>query len=433
MMLTNWSGDLTIAESGQWTRIASLEQLARILQREEGRMRVLGSRFTYPAQLRCPDGTRGLVLDLPGRKTPKLDGDHLHVTGDTQLEAVWRAFDDHGFEPDACPPVITAQTVAGAMATGTHAQGLSGGTFADCVTAIDLMDAGGDLHRLTPDDDGFDSAVLGLGCLGVVVGLQLRGRPAGQWHCRHYTLFDDNLPELYPDWNRGASVTKCWWFPEQRVAHAWIAHDDVGPHPDIDEVGAGGMAKIVARTRDRLLADISDRDGRTPAARTLEKFLGQEDTKGTLRDIFRNGIPAPQLNMEIAVPLTAFPEAFAALRDLLRSAPYRLHYPVILRATGASRGHLSPTRGVPVTYFGFVSYMNPEGSIGEARPLFDDVQRALYALGGRPHWGKYFSPRLVRDAGTDGFDLFCTDAERFDPHGRFRNDRFWRTISEPTE
>jgi FAD/FMN-containing dehydrogenase len=428
MMLTNWSGDVAIAEQGQWTRVTSLEQLAQCLEREEGKVRVLGSRYTYPAQLRCAPGTRALVLDLARHEERQVDGDHLRVTGDTPLEAVWQAFDDHGLEPDTCPPVITTQTAAGALSTGTHAQGLSGGTFADCVRAIELMDAGGTLHRLTVDDDTFDSAVLSLGCLGVIVGLELRGRPVAQWHCGRYTFPEDTLPERYADWNRDAAAAKCWWFPDQQVAHAWITHSDAHPLPSLGTASANGLEQVVARTRDRLLADIGDRTGRTPAARTLAKFLSQEDSKGTLREIFRNGIAAPQLNMEIAVPLTVFGEAFTALKETLRASPYRLHYPVILRTTGASRGHLSPTRGVPATYFGFVSYMNPEGSIGEARPLFDDIQRALYALGGRPHWGKYFTPELVRDTGTARFAHFREDAARFDPHGRFKNDLYWQTI-----
>lgn len=150
MTLTNWGGNVTIADRDGWTRVTSLDQLQSMLAREEGTVRVLGSRFTYPAQLKCPDGTHGILLDLPGRGVGELRGENLHVTGDTLLEDVWRAFGSHGLEPATCPPVITSQTVAGALATGTHAQGLTGGTLSDCVAAIELMDGTGVLHRLTP-------------------------------------------------------------------------------------------------------------------------------------------------------------------------------------------------------------------------------------------------------------------------------------------
>lgn len=433
MTLTNWSGTVTIVGQGRWTTITSLEQLEAMLTRGETKMRVLGARFTYPTQLHCPDRTHGIVLDLPGRGAGDLCGDYLRVTADTPLEAVWHAFGRHGLEPDTCPPVITAQTVAGALATGTHAQGLPGGTLSDCVSAIELMDGNGVLHRITPDDDAFDSAVLSLGCLGVVVGLEIHGRPAAQLSCRRVTVLDDSLPERYPAWNRESVAAKCWWFTEHQVAHAWITYDDDDFPDDLHTARLADLDDVVTRTRRHLMADIGDGEGRTPATRTLEKFLGAADSKGTLYEIFKNGIPAPQLNMEIAVPLDVFPQAYASVKGLLRASTCKLHYPVILRTTGRARGHLSPTRSAPSTYFGFVSYLNTEGRLAAVRPLFDDIQRVLYGLGGRPHWGKYFTPQLVRDPDPDGFTQFRRDLERFDPRRLFQNDTFYRALGLPTE
>jgi hypothetical protein len=324
--------------------------------------------------------------------------------------------------------VITSQTVAGALATGTHAQGLSGGTFSDCVAAVELMDGTGVLHRLTPADPDFDAVVLNLGCLGVVVGVELLGRPAAQLFCTRFTVAEGSLPERYAAWNRDSVAAKSWWFTEHQVVHTWVTHDDAWATTDPAAQGPADLGRIVTRTRRQLMADIGDGMGRTPAAQTLEKFLGAADSTGTLHDIFRNGIPAPQLNMEIAIPLDAVPEAYAGLKELLQASPYKLHYPVILRTTGPARGHLTPTRTAPATYFGFVSYMTAEGGITAARPLFDDIQRLLYGLGGRPHWGKYFTPELLRASHTEGFQRFRQALGRFDPHQRFTNDTFYRAL-----
>ncbi|WP_407664692.1 D-arabinono-1,4-lactone oxidase [Micromonospora tarensis] len=68
------------------------------------------------------------------------------------------------------------------------------------------------------------------------------------------------------------------------------------------------------------------------------------------------------------------------------------------------------------------------GSITAARPLFDDIQRLLYGLGGRPHWGKYFTPELLPASNTDGFHRFRRALRTFDPHRRFENDTFYRTL-----
>ncbi|MBB4922088.1 D-arabinono-1,4-lactone oxidase [Kitasatospora kifunensis] len=324
--------------------------------------------------------------------------------------------------------MITSQTVAGALATGTHAQGLSGGTFSDCVAAIDLMDGTGAFHRLTSADADFDAAVLNLGCLGVVVGLELRGRPANELHCARFTVAEDSLPERYAAWNRESVAAKSWWFTEHQVVHTWVTHDDSWTPTASEARGPADLDRIVTRTRRQLMADIGDGQGRTPAAQTLEKFLGARDSKGTLHELFKNGIPAPQLNMEIAVPLDAVPEAYAGLKELLHASPYKLHCPVILRTTGPAHGHLSPAQAVPAAYLGFVSYMTAEGLITAARPLFDDTQCLLYGLGGRPHWGKYFTPELLPVSNTNGFPEFCRAVSRFDPHRRFENDTFYRVL-----
>lgn len=433
MRLSNWSESVTIAERDRWMKVTSLQQLATLLRDGDGKVRVLGSRYTYPSHIACPGNTRGIVLDLPDRTAPELRGDRLRVTGDTLLEEVWQTLEKHGLEPDTCPPVITTQTVAGALATGTHSQGLAGGTFSDCVSAIELMDGSGVLRRLTPADPHFEAAVLNLGCLGVVVALELRARPATRLVCSRVTVAQDRLPGLYPAWNHASIATKCWWFTEHQVAHAWITDDTAGraPGPPAPAEPAD-LDEVVARTRRSLMADIGDRHGATPATRTLSKFLSARESKGTLHEIFKNGIPAPQLNMEIAVPLDRFPEAYRCLKALLRASPHKLHYPVVLRTTGRARGLLSPARATPSTYFGFVSYMDAEGRLpASARALFDDVQRLLYDFGGRPHWGKYFTPQLVRAAGTDGFREFRQAARALDPHGRFQNHAFYRTIGLP--
>ncbi|MCF4121283.1 FAD-binding protein [Antribacter sp. KLBMP9083] len=427
MTLTNWNGNVTIAAEDAWTSVTSVDQIEALLAGTKVPLRALGSRFTYPMQLRCPDGTHGIVLDLPGRGVGEVRGDRLLVTGDTLLTDVWRVFADHGLEPAACPPVITRQTVAGALATGTHAQGLAGGTFSDAVTGIDLVDGTGTRHWLTPDDDGFDAAVLNLGCLGVVVAVELQGRPRTDVDCTRFTAPADALPEHYATWSRDSVAAKSWWFTEHDVAHTWVAHDGSWARPASVCGDSGDLDRVVARTRSQLMTDIGDGGGQTPAARTLEKFLAATDTRGTLQEIFHNGIPAPQLNMEIAVPLDAVPAAYARLNELLRSSATKLHYPVILRSTGPARGHLSPAHNGPVTYFGFVAYMTTDGHLTTARPLFDDIQRLLHTLGGWPHWGKYLSPDLL-PAPTNGFAEFRTAVDRFDPDRRFANDTFYQAL-----
>ncbi|MDP9466830.1 MAG: FAD-binding protein, partial [Actinomycetota bacterium] len=71
-------------------------------------------------------------------------------------------------------------SIAGAIATGTHGSGVTNGTLASAVSALELVAADGSLQRLsrTDDPDRFDGSVVSLGALGVVHTVELDVQPA---------------------------------------------------------------------------------------------------------------------------------------------------------------------------------------------------------------------------------------------------------------
>ncbi len=91
-----------------------------------------------------------------------------------------------------------AQTLAGVISTSTHGSGIRFGPIADQVRSLDLVAAGGIIHRVEPqsgptdpaafaarhphrvlvqDDDAFHAVVVGMGCMGIVVGATLAVEP----------------------------------------------------------------------------------------------------------------------------------------------------------------------------------------------------------------------------------------------------------------
>ena len=86
-----------------------------------------------------------------------------------------------------------AQTVAGVMSTATHGSGIEFGPIADSVRSLDLVASGGRLIRieredgptdpapsrgeLRKDDDVFNAAVVGMGCLGVIYAAAIAVEP----------------------------------------------------------------------------------------------------------------------------------------------------------------------------------------------------------------------------------------------------------------
>jgi D-arabinono-1,4-lactone oxidase len=170
--------------------------------------------------------------------------------------------------------------------------------------------------------------------------------------------------------------------------------------------GGGGLVSLSGRngTLNHVVNKTMTRMRQAPGGtipadqfRTVTRFMDFSDVTGDIYQILCKGIPVPQVNLEVAVPLRHFGRVQRKLREWhLASAP-RLHYPIILRATGPSTAWLSPAYRRESCYYGFVAYLAEDGSIpGDALEHFRGLQRMLADAGGRPHWGKYFDPDLYR-------------------------------------
>lgn len=440
----NWCETATLARPERSYAVAGADGIAELLTAHPGsRVQVLGSRFSYPTLI---DGTDAIALHLrsAGPRVIRLDRDAVTVTADCTLTEVWEHVRDWGLTLPVCPPVITEQTVAGALGTGTHAQGLGEGLLADAVLAVAYVGADGAEHEVTADDEEYGAFLLHLGSLGVLTRVTLAVRPNSRYHCAKYTTSGGELREGFAAWNRRSTQVKAWWWVEEDRAHVWevrplgspgspdpsgssdlqgpqgshrvadgatAAHSDA-PHTDLNP--------ILEATQARLGDDTGEHDDDAAPQRTVGRFFDYSDTTGDLVEIFRNGIPAPQINMEVGVPLDRFDEAAVALARVITASPFRMHYPVILRPTGPSRAWLSSAFGREVVWFGFVVYQRPDGSVPDGSvELLGEIQRELAALGGLPHWGKYFDADLFDLTALPRFEEFRTVRSRLDPQGRF--------------
>src|SRR5699024_4543763 len=85
---------------------------------------------------------------------------------------------------------IDVQTVAGAIATGTHGTGAAFGGLATQVVAVEMVTASGDLVTCSTDRNPrlFEAARLSLGAVGVITAMTL--------DCRHaYAMHAEERPE----------------------------------------------------------------------------------------------------------------------------------------------------------------------------------------------------------------------------------------------
>jgi FAD binding domain-containing protein/D-arabinono-1,4-lactone oxidase len=177
----------------------SLDELVELVRRAESEsttVRACGARHAWSdaaltdGYMILPDKLGGLLeLDDGTLRRPASELSLARVLGGTHIHDLNDALDSRG---QALPQMggYDAQTIAGVVATSTHGSGLRWGAFPDLVHSLDLViargevvrvepadgitDPGrfasvfGDTRRLIQDDETFDAAVCGVGCMGIV-------------------------------------------------------------------------------------------------------------------------------------------------------------------------------------------------------------------------------------------------------------------------
>lgn len=139
----------------------------------------------------------------------------------------------------------------------------------------------------------------------------------------------------------------------------------------------------------------ADQESSLPQFETLRRFANAKDVIGYLEQIVCKGIPVPQINCEIAIPLKHAQAATLAIKAWATENKKRLHYPFIYRAIGQSKAWLSPAHNGPVCYIGFLVYVAEDGSIrNDGMMTMHEIQTILAAFNGIPHWGKHFQSNI---------------------------------------
>lgn len=433
--LTNWCATRVLAPGGEHWHVDDVDGVRQMLiaAREAGRpVMFLGNRFSYPDLLDVGDAIP-VTVEPAGVDQIVYGAGTVTVPGNLTLTELLDALRDQGVKLPGSPPVITAQTVSGAIATGTHAQGLYEASLGDAAVAMTYLDASGSLRQIDDSSDDFGAFRQHLGILGYVVNVTFTVEPNEVYECEKFTTDTTTMVNNYRRWNTECDHEKTWWFVIEDRAHNWLIRKSGQVNRQMPRSASAlddqAFVEILDDTSQRLARDTRDDNALAPPQRAINRFRDREHVSGDLIDLLRNGVPAAQINMEIGVPLDRFDEAIAVLRELITQHPFRLHYPVILRSSGPSDAWLNPAFGREVCHFGFVIYQATDNGVPEgSEDLFLQIQRALAALGGLPHWGKYFDSTIFDMSTLPRWQDFLALRDRLDSTGQFVTTR-WRAVT----
>jgi L-gulonolactone oxidase len=407
----NWSGSQR-ATPAVIERPRSRAELARAVASGPGPVRVAGAGHSFSAAA-VTDGTL-LSLDALARV---LDADAasglVRVEAGIRLRALSRELHARGL---AMPNLgdIDAQSLAGALSTGTHGTGTRLPNLSGQVESIELVLADGS-ERTLDHGDLLRAARVSLGALGVIAAVTLRCVPAFRLH---NTDRPEPLEDVLAELQERADAHdhfEFWTFPHADVALT-RTHDRTEAPPKTPGRTRAYVGDVLLDNHAfRAVNEVARRFPRTIPRlnRFASAVASQRERIDWSHAIFASERLVRFEEMEYSVPREqAVPAVRAARAALERHA---VSFPVELRFTAADDALLSPAHGrdsafVAVHVFRGMAY----------EPAFREVEAALSELGGRPHWGKRsflsaaeLAPRYPR------WDAFRAAREELDPGGRF--------------
>ncbi|KAL7753518.1 D-arabinono-1,4-lactone oxidase [Sorochytrium milnesiophthora] len=467
-VLTNWSGVNVLGSQSAVRRPQSLAELSQLVV-EHRHVRPIGSCLSYEPIARAADtavsNQQSVLVDLSafaGLRSYDQDTRVATFGAATTVEQVVDALEKRGRAIDCSPGVIGIQTLAGAIATGTHGQGLCQNSLSETVVGVEIVLADGSVKWF---DDRTDKALMralriSMGLCGIITAVALRTSPLRVFTLEKHDLTFDDFFSQFEQFNRTREFCKAWWFPNSHVVHVWTA--DQASDADLAAYAANGkqptpvpatssspsssssssstpskntslLADSIRDMASKMEHDTADKKRLGRQFETVGRFNDGINRIGTLRQLYMRGIPVPQINCELALPLSQFQPAIAALMEWCDSTRHELHYPFIFRCAGAGSSYLSPHPGQPIVWIGFLVYLAADGT---AKPgsfeMMREIQQVLAPLGAAPHWGKHFVPEIFASSwsrSVPGLDQFRHTVVRLDPKGKWRNDFTERVFS----
>lgn len=279
---------------------------------------------------------------------------------------------------------IDVQTVAGAIATGTHGSGKSLQNLATMLIGGRLIDGEGrcvdlDIHS---DPDLIRAARCSLGLLGIFTSIRLTLVPAYELERRELWARTDavlaNLSALV-EHNRNFDF---YWYPRSDGTKIRVMNEHAG-------------------------------EGFVPSDAKLA-----ESKRGWSHEVLSKTRTLKFDEIEYALPRDAGPACFQALRERIKAQHRKeLAWRVLYRTVAQDDAYLSPAHGRDTTT---ISVHHNAGLPYEA--LFADVESIFRAHDGRPHWGKKHNATAGEIAAAyPDLERFLAIRARFDPAGVFGN------------
>ncbi|HVU61288.1 MAG TPA: D-arabinono-1,4-lactone oxidase [Mycobacteriales bacterium] len=318
---------------------------------------------------------------------------------------------------------IDAQTLAGAISTGTHGTGARLGGIATQVRGLQLVLADGSVAEVSAqaDPELYAAARVGLGAFGVVTAVTLQCEPRFELTAVEQPMPLEQVLEEFDALADGNEHFEFYWFPHTEVA---LTKRNNRPKPGEaltalprwrelldDELLSNGVFEAAQRF-------VYRRPSSIPA---LNRLSAKALSARTFTDVSHRVFVSPRRvrfrEMEYAVPRDRLVAVFREVRDWIERSGATISFPVEVRVAAPDDIWLSTAQGRASGYLAVHQWHRVD-----YEPYFRAVEAIATAADGRPHWGKlhWLGPAALRER-YPHFDDAMTVRDRVDPDRVFSN------------
>lgn len=316
---------------------------------------------------------------------------------------------------------VNYQSVAGALSTATHGTGARLGNLSTQIHSLTLVTADGSVVSVSADEEPevFKAAQVSIGALGVISTVTLQCVDAFNLEGFSETRpLEESLGAL-DQMVDGNDHFEFFWFPHTETVQVKMNRRTQAPaRPKgpaekwIDQILMenhvfGGVCHL-GRLREEWIPK-------------LNRFVVSQIRPSRRVDRSDLIFTTPRLvrfvEMEYAVPRESATAAVREVRRIIDDGDLRISFPVEVRFVAPDDILLSPSFGRDTAYVAVHVFRGME-----FERFFREVETAMKALGGRPHWGKmHYRTAADLAPAYPEWERFQAVRSRLDPERVFAN------------
>lgn len=411
----NWARNLS-ATGFQWVQPKSTQEVcdAVIRARKAGqRLRVVGASHSF-SPVAAPQELLMSLSHLRGVLAFDPQAQEVTVAAGTPLSELGPALMQQGWAL-ANMGDVHAQSIAGAVCTGTHGTGIDLPSISASVVGWEFVNGQGELVKHRRGDDDLSLALhLSLGLLGVFVAFTLKVVPLYGLLERSESMdFESGLAQFL---ERTHDVRHLEWFlfpGSNRLQQKTLELVEPAPLSLRQKFSDQIESKVLLNG---LFYLVSEWGRRFPSYIPKISRLAAAGIPNTTRQGYSYEVfPKPRgvrfVECEYFVKLSDYKEVLTRCNEELLQDTKDSHFPIEVRVQPGESGFLSPTQGEPSLVLSFHVYKG----IPYER-MFAWAKELMKSYEGRPHWGKVslLSHQETR-ALFPQLDRFLAVRERCDP------------------